>query len=299
MIKGEEIKKLERESYDVIAETFHKVWARYTGRFAGDLIDLMFPQLGEKALDLAGGSGAAAIKLAERVGPNGQVTIIDISPGMLKVAEKNAADRNLTNIVTRAMDAENLEFHDATFDLITCSFGVMFFPQIERAVAEAYRVLKPGGRIGFVVWGDPDHTPFITVPAKAVIRRIAPSLTRWLLNLPWLGNKLLRRILITRGTFGVSAARFCSPGSLEKHLSRAGFQSPRREPRAYPLEFSNFDDFWHGVTHGTVGGLTRIQTLAPALRDEVMEEVRSRLVGTDGGIYVHNEAALILAQKPA
>ena len=167
MPKADEVKRRERDVYDSVAEVFANVWARYTARFAADLIDLMFPHRGESALDLAGGTGAAGLKLAEHIGKDGSVTIVDISPGMLREAEKLAAARGLSNVSTRVMDAEQLDFPDASFDLIVCSFGVMFFPNVSGAIREASRVLKPGGRIGFTVWSDPERTPFISWPATA------------------------------------------------------------------------------------------------------------------------------------
>ena len=95
---------------------------------------------------LAGGTGAAGLKLAERIGMDGGVIITDISPGMLAQAEKGATARGLTNVTTRVMDAEALEFHHRAFDLVTCSFGVMFFPDTRRALAEAFQVAGSGGK---------------------------------------------------------------------------------------------------------------------------------------------------------
>src|SRR5688572_30879144 len=89
-MNADEIKRHEREAYDAVAEVFNLSMAQYSARFSRDLIDLMFPQNGEAALDIAGGTGATGLKLAERVGKDGNVTIADISPGMLEQAQKNA-----------------------------------------------------------------------------------------------------------------------------------------------------------------------------------------------------------------
>ncbi len=299
MPKAEEIKRHEREVYDSVAEVFGIVWARYTARFAADLIDLMFPQKGEVAQDIAGGTGAAGLRLAERIGKDGSVFITDISPGMLRQAEKDAEARGLTSVTTRAMDAEKLEFPDRSFDLITCSFGIMFVPDVRCALAEAHRVLKPGGRIGFTVWSDPSRAPFITCPATAVITRIAPAPVRFLLKAPLIGKLVLKKILITRGAAGPSGFRFSKPGSLEKHLQRAGFHSIRRELRAYPMEFATFEDYWDAVLRGSPAGQMLNQVPAAVL-EEVKAEVRSRLANPNtGALYVHNEAALVLAKKPS
>ena|SRR5437867_8143200 len=300
MIKAEEIKRREKEAYDAVAEVFNAVWARYTGRFAADLIDLMFPQRGEMVLDLAGGTGAAGLKLAERIGNDGRVYIIDLSPAMLHQAERNAAASGVANVITRVMDAENLDFPDSTFDLIICSFGIMFFPHVPRALSEARRVLKPGGRIGFNVWSDPERTPFIALPMKASITRVAPAAVRQLLKVPIIGKRILKRILVSRGSVGPSGLRFSAPGSLERYLARAGFQSIRRERRAYPLEFAGFDDYLEAMTKGTPGGREMAARMPPAIFAEIREELREKLVNpATGRILVYNEAAQVLAKRPA
>jgi len=297
MPKADEVKRRERDVYDSVAEVFANVWARYTARFAADLIDLMFPHRGESALDLAGGTGAAGLKLAERIGKDGSVTIVDISPGMLREAEKLAAARGLSNVSTRVMDAEQLDFPDDSFDLVVCSFGVMFFPNVSGAIREASRVLKPGGRIGFTVWSDPERTPFISWPATAAIRRIAPAPVRLLLKTPGIGGPLLKWLLRTRGSAGPSGLRFSRKGSLEKHLVRAGFEPVRRELRAYPLEFASFDEFWDAMLKGT-SAAEMVKRIPAQVLEQIKAEARGKLANPNtGGVYVHNEAVLILAKK--
>lgn len=293
-----DIKKQEKEAYDSIAEVFDAVWARYTARFASDLIDFMAPQNGEVTLDLAGGTGAAGLKLAERLGPQGRVTIIDLSPRMLQQAEVNAATRLLDNVTTRVMDGENLDFPDRSFDLIVCSFGIMFFPNVPRALAEARRVLKPGGRIGFTVWSVPERVPFISYPSQATITRVAPAPVRLLLQVPVIGRRLLRKIMTSTGSLGYSGMRFSRPGSLEKLMREAGFQALRRELRAFPLQFDNFDQYWEALTQGTPAK-ERYSRLSPNILAAAREEVRAKLADpTTGKIYVFNEAALVLGKKP-
>ena len=294
-----DVKQQEKEVYDSIAEVFDAVWARYTARFASDLIDLMAPQSGENTLDLAGGTGAAGLKLAERLGPKGNVTIIDLSPRMLEQAKMNAVTRLLDNVTTRVMDAENLDFPDGSFDLIICSFGIMFFPDVPRALAEARRVLKPGGRIGFTVWSVPERVPFISYPSQATITRVAPAPVRLLLQVPVIGRRVLRKIMTSTGSVGYSGMRFSRPGSLEKFMREAGFQSLRRDLKGFPMHFDNFDQYWEALTQGTPAK-ERYSRLPPNILAEVREEVRTKLADpTTGKIYVFNEAALVLGKKPS
>jgi len=297
MAHNQGMKQRERQIYDSIAEAYDNWLAHYNALFAADLIDLMSPQKGETALDIAGGSGPAGLKLAERIGTEGSVTIIDISPAMLQQAAKNAAGRMLTNIRTLHMDAEKLDFSNASFDLITCTFGVMTFPDVPKALAEAYRVLKPGGRIGFAVWSVPERFPLYAQPMTIFMDRMAPFPMRLLLRLPLIGSRIRRKILISGGPFGFSPARFCLPGSLERLLRRAGFQSIRRELCAFPLESETFEEFWDQLMKADPTGGTRV---SEKILSEIKVEMRRKLVHPKtGGILMFNEAALILAQKPS
>jgi ubiquinone/menaquinone biosynthesis C-methylase UbiE len=298
-MNADEIKRHEREAYDAVAEVFNQSMAQYSARFSRDLIDLMFPQNGEAALDIAGGTGAAGLKLAERVGKDGNVTIADISPGMLEQAQKNAVALGLSHVRTRIMDAEQLDFPEGTFDLVTCSFGVMFFPDVTRAIGEAYRVLKPGGRVGYVVWSVPERFPFFSCPMTAVLKRMAPAPIRLLLRMPGVGPALLRRLLVSKLQTGFSPARFSGRGSLERHLVSAGFGLVRRELRAYPIEFRNCEEYWNTMTRGTPARAMAAR-LPPKVFAEVREEVCAQMTNpTSGDIYFHNEAALVFGTKPA
>jgi SAM-dependent methyltransferase len=102
---------------------------------------------GMKVLDLASGTGEPALSLARAVGPQGRVVATDLVPQMLEAARQNAAAQELENMEFRVADAESLPFSDGEFDRVTCRFGIMFFADIPKAMAEILRVLKPGGRV--------------------------------------------------------------------------------------------------------------------------------------------------------
>jgi ubiquinone/menaquinone biosynthesis C-methylase UbiE len=299
MLDPDSVKKHERTTYDQVAELFDSVWARYTARFAADLIDLMSPQLAEQALDVAGGSGAAGLKVAERIGPAGKVVIADISPGMLSVASRNAAARGLSHVETREMDAERLEFPDGVFDLATCTFGLMLLPDPGRALRELRRVLRPGGRLGVAVWGRPARTPFFSIPLAAVIRRRAPVPLRWVLRLPVLGARLLDRLLVSQLPDGPAPGSLSVPGRLEALVTGAGFEIARREARAFPLEFDRFDGYWDALIRGTPA-VEMSRRLEPRMLDEVRREVQARIADPKTGrILVFNEALLLVCRKPS
>ena len=98
-------------------------------------------------LDLAGGTGDVAFRVAQAGGANTRVTVCDINAEMLAVGAERAAERGLDHAVTFEQgNAEDLPYPDKSFDCVTIAFGIRNVPRIDRALAEAHRVLKIGGR---------------------------------------------------------------------------------------------------------------------------------------------------------
>ena len=98
-------------------------------------------------LDLAGGTGDVAFRVAQAGGAGTRVTVCDINAEMLAVGAERAAERGLDHAVTFEQgNAEELPYPDKSFDGVTIAFGIRNVPRIDRALAEAHRVLKIGGR---------------------------------------------------------------------------------------------------------------------------------------------------------
>lgn len=125
-------------------------YARSEGHAGGDDLDLLVrlvaPAQDMRVLDVATGSGNTAVAIAPLVA---SVIAIDIAPSMLERTRELAARRGLTNLSTALMDAEALDFDDASFDVVTSRIAPHHFIDIGRAVREIARVLRPGG--AFVV----------------------------------------------------------------------------------------------------------------------------------------------------
>jgi ubiquinone/menaquinone biosynthesis C-methylase UbiE len=169
-----------------------------------------------RVIDLASGTGEPAISLAAHVGPQGSVTAVDQSSDLLAIAAERARNKKLSNFTTQQADAHQLPLADRTFDLATCRFGVMFFSDVERALAELRRVLKPGARACFVAWG-PMEQPYWQTTMKIVHQHVGGAM------LPPGSSDLFR---------------FSAAGSLSKVLSTAGFhdaeESTQNLPWAWP-----------------------------------------------------------------
>jgi demethylmenaquinone methyltransferase/2-methoxy-6-polyprenyl-1,4-benzoquinol methylase len=145
----------------MVDEVFHKVARRYD--LMNDLMsgglhrvwkDVMVTALNPPrddrpfaVIDVAGGTGDVAFRIAQAGGAGTQVTVCDINPDMLAVGHERAADRGLDGIVTFAAgNAESLPFPDRGFDACTIAFGIRNVPRIDVALGEFYRMLRPGSR---------------------------------------------------------------------------------------------------------------------------------------------------------
>ncbi|NOZ10272.1 MAG: class I SAM-dependent methyltransferase [Gammaproteobacteria bacterium] len=135
--------------FDQVAADYDKEALRWFPFCADKMMDILLPTPGMKVLDVAAGTGALAIAVAQRICPTGRVCAIDLADGMLSVLEKKSRAMGLENIDLFSMDGAQLEFRDRYFDAVCCSFGLFFMSDMQQALHEWWRVLKPGGRIIF------------------------------------------------------------------------------------------------------------------------------------------------------
>ena len=112
------------------------------------VVDKMRPHHGDRWLDVACGTGAVA-ELAASAGAD--VTGVDLSPALIDTARQRADEQHL-DIDYRVGDCEDLEFDDASFDVLSSTCGIMFAPDHEATARELARVVRPGGRIGLANW---------------------------------------------------------------------------------------------------------------------------------------------------
>ena len=124
-----------------------------------------------KVLDVACGTGDMAMELLRQ---GCSVTGVDLSKEMMAIAKRKAPQAEY-----RLADAEHLPFGDASFDAVTCAFGVRNFVHLEQGLSEMLRVLKPGGRMVILELATPDSSlirPFYNLYTRRII--------------PWLGQRL-------------------------------------------------------------------------------------------------------------
>jgi demethylmenaquinone methyltransferase/2-methoxy-6-polyprenyl-1,4-benzoquinol methylase len=127
---------------DVMSGGLHRVWKDALAVMASPSRTTVY-----RHLDVAGGTGDIAMRVMDRAGPQASAVLLDINGGMLSVGRDRVETRGYGGrIETVQGNAESLPFPDRSFDLYTIAFGIRNVPRIEAALAEAYRVLRPGGR---------------------------------------------------------------------------------------------------------------------------------------------------------
>jgi SAM-dependent methyltransferase len=141
-----DFEKMEREGWanPAIAEGYAVAFHRATQLVARNLAEAALTKPASMVLDLCTGHGVVAAELLAR---GAAVTGLDFSAAMISLAQKAVPDVSFVH-----GDAMSLDFADSSFDAVTIGFGVPHFPDPERGLAEAARVLKPAGRIAFSVW---------------------------------------------------------------------------------------------------------------------------------------------------
>jgi SAM-dependent methyltransferase len=133
------------------------------------MIDELVLQPGERVLELAAGPGDTGFLAAELIQPGGTLLCSDVAEGMLEVARARAAKLGVRNVEFARLELEWIDLPTASVDAILCRWGLMFAVDVEAALREARRVLRPGGRVALAVWDEPDRNPWATVPTQALV----------------------------------------------------------------------------------------------------------------------------------
>src|SRR5262249_25700647 len=133
---------------------------------------------GGRGLDIAAGGGDQSVLAAGRVGPTGFVVATDIAPKLAALAAPTARGKGVEKPDAPRVGGGEPSLGDEAFDVVICRLGLFFLPDLPRALSEIRRALKPGGRVGAIVFSTPDKNPFLSVPISIIRRhaRLGPAL---------------------------------------------------------------------------------------------------------------------------
>lgn len=192
---------------DAMSGGMHRLWKdRFVGRVK--------PQPGEAILDMAGGTGDIAFRMAEK---GAEVVVADINQDMLDVGIERAMDRGIDGLSWSCQNAEELSYPDRQFDAYTIVFGIRNVTHIDKALREAHRVLKYGGRFYCMEFSTTDWPGFREV-YDAYSHKLMPKIGKWIAD-----DEDSYRYLAE------SIRRFPKPAEFEAMIKDAGFQNTRVE----------------------------------------------------------------------
>lgn len=266
-------RRIQRYGWDLAADAYEFLWQQQLSAAHQRLLTLAAPSTGETVLDVASGTGLMALAVADRVGPRGQVIGVDISERMVVASQQRADALALDNAIFQRMDGEQLDFVDASFDLVLCALGLMYMPDPDQALREIQRVLRPGGRVVLAVWGERSHCGWSAV-FPIVDAEVTSEVCPMFFQLGYAGA--LTALCEQAGLIGVAEQRITAPlhyANAQEACDAAFVGGP------VAMAWSRFDE------------LTRRR-----VQQRYLEAIAEWKLGD--GYRVPGEFVLMLAQKP-
>lgn len=262
--------------FDRIAPVYDTWAGGQHGRVATRLVDLAAPAKREQALDVATGTGLVAHLVAPRVSP-GLVFGIDLSDNMLSIARS----RNDKNVQFLGMAAEHLVFRPGTFDLVTMGEALAYLADPTTALEEAYRVLRPGGRLAVSC----QRRSLNTRAQELFFQGLAPLARRHYLSLP---------------RYSSERSRFGEPDVLPQILGAAGFEVTKLTEMVTGGRASDARDWTELMAGAGPLPYTLIRSLGPRYRHELEAEVDAAMASLgdpDDAFRYHHSYLLAVAKK--
>ena len=261
-------------SFDGVAEEYDRLRAAVHAPPVRDLLEMLGPLEGARILDVGTGTGIAASEAMALVGPEGSVTGVDASAGMLG----RARHRGLSRLAVA--EAIDLPFPDSSFDVVVSTFVIFFFRKYQTALYDMLRVLRTGGRLGVTTWGSAEDE------FRRTWREVAES---------FVGREMLRDAGRQMAPW---EEMFSDPARLRQTLHEAGLREVRVEEREYRVTMRVADYLATRELAGT-GRFMRSMLGAATwerFREQVASEFASRFPDPIGDT---EDVLLAIGTKPA
>ena len=274
-----EIREQQKQSWNKFSGGWKK-WDEVTMDFlrpmGDEIIRSIKPNGKQLVLDIAAGTGEPGLTIASML-DGGKVVLTDLAEDMLNITKENAIKRGITNIEIKACDVSELPFPDNSFDAISCRFGFMFFPDMQVAANEMYRVLKPGGTMATSVWNIPEKNFWVT----AVMGTIARNME---LPAPPPGAP---------GMF-----RCAKPGLMQEIFQKAGFQNIKEKEVPSQLKSGTPGRYWEMMTEVGAPIVAALSKADDATKEKIRKEVYQQIGEKyPGDTAIDASAVVISAEK--
>jgi SAM-dependent methyltransferase len=227
--------------------------AAYHAAHAELLVSRAHLRPAEQVLDVATGPGGVALVAAAAVGPTGSVLATDLASEWAEVVEEAARRAKLSNLSFRAMGAEALDLPDELFDVVFCKLGLMYVPDPVQALREMRRVLRPGGRLGVMVWSSAERVAHHGI----VQRALAPFAS---------GHRADRHV--------PGPLELGEPGLIERYVAAAAFRDILVERHTLEYTYRDAADFCRRHLDSSAGpGGELLRALSREQRTQVQRDV--------------------------
>jgi ubiquinone/menaquinone biosynthesis C-methylase UbiE len=247
------------ETWDKMSAGWHS-WRDYmweqTSNVREWLISSLDPQPGQTVLDVAAGVGDTGFAVAKTLGDDGKLISTDFSSGMVDAARKRAEELGVDNAEFKQLDAEKMDLPDDSVDGVICRWGFMLMADPGAALRETNRVLKPGGRLSFAVWGAPDKNLWAATPGMVLMERGAMPTPE-------------------PGAPGIFA--LADQDRIRELVTAAGFADPKIEEVPFVFRYDEMDTHWRATNELAGPIAAAISQLSPDDQQAVKEEVANRL----------------------
>jgi ubiquinone/menaquinone biosynthesis C-methylase UbiE len=264
-------KDLERDGWNARSSVYASFAGRMTGKAAPSILDAVRARGPMRLLDVCTGPGYVAAGAVER---GCSAVGVDIAAGMI-----DEARRRVSGAEFHVGDAEALAFPDASFDAVTSAFGMLHLAEPEKAIAEAFRVLRPGGRYAWTVWCGPERAQLSGIAQEAMSAHA--DLT---VPMPPAPPREL----------------FSSEENARAALERAGFVEVVSEELPLTFHADGIDAVWEWFDKGTVRTAALLHRQTAPVQARIKEAIlagAARFV-SGGKLTIPNHAIMHSARKP-